>query len=62
MSAQFCIAAAFSDKHIPNRIIIAARSRIAEADESIQVQMLLDFSPGFLRCSGPDDKSTVEDF
>jgi hypothetical protein len=46
----------------PSRIIVADRSRIAKADDSIQVQMLRDFSPGFLGFSGPDGKATVEVF
>src|SRR4030042_4242945 len=46
----------------PSRIIVPDRTRIAKADDSIQVQMVRDFSPGFLGFSGPDGKATGEDF
>src|SRR4030042_1054403 len=46
----------------PSRIIVADRSRIAKADDSIQVQMVWALSPGFLGFSGSDGKATVEVF
>ena len=45
-----------------NRIIVAHRRGITKADDSIQVQMLRDLSPGFLGFSGTDGKATVEGF
>src|SRR4030042_743815 len=44
----------------PSRIIVADRSLIAKADDSIQIQILRDFSPGFWGFSGPYGKATVE--
>src|SRR4030043_943038 len=46
----------------PSRIIVADRSLITKAEDSIQVQMVWDFSPGFLRFSGSDGKATVKVF
>src|SRR4030042_3663295 len=45
-----------------NRIVVADRGLIAKADDSIQIQSLRDFSPGFLGFSGSDGKATVEVF
>ena len=45
-----------------NRIILADGCRITKADDSIQVQIFRDVSPGFLGFSGPDGKATVEAF
>jgi hypothetical protein len=46
----------------PNRIVVADRGLIAIADDSIQLQSLRGFSPGFLGFSGSYGKPTVEVF
>lgn len=44
----------------PNSVVIADDGQIAEADDSIQIQMLRDFSPGLLGFSGIYGKTMVE--
>ena len=44
----------------PNTVIIANDRAVAEADESIQIELWGEFAPGFFGFSGKDRKATIK--